>query len=115
MAIGGMCSNESGIENSRMFIGAPPAFVVRAAIARDASQSLRPSRRPRPAEGPRREAAPARRKDGEARPASTTIMRPYRIAHKDRPPSAVHFGLSKISEPSAGACGVQNRGEEFSG
>jgi hypothetical protein len=42
-------------------------------------------------------------------------MRPYRIAHKDRPPSAVHFGLSKISEPSAGTCGVQKRGEEFSG
>jgi hypothetical protein len=27
MAIVGMCSNESGIENSRMFIGAPPALV----------------------------------------------------------------------------------------
>jgi hypothetical protein len=27
MAIGGMCSNESGIENSRMFIGARPTLV----------------------------------------------------------------------------------------
>jgi len=27
MAIGGMCSKESGIENSRMFIGVPPVFV----------------------------------------------------------------------------------------
>jgi hypothetical protein len=38
MAIGGMCSNESGIENSRMFIGAPLRSFVRAAMARDASQ-----------------------------------------------------------------------------
>jgi hypothetical protein len=40
MAIVGMCSNESGIENSRMFIGAPLYSFVRAAAASRGSSPM---------------------------------------------------------------------------
>jgi hypothetical protein len=39
-AIVGMYSNESGIENSRMFIGAPPTFVRQGRDGLDALQPL---------------------------------------------------------------------------
>jgi len=113
MAIGGMCSNESGIENSRMFIGAPPAFV-------------RPGR-----ESPGRIAIPSpfappstggKVADAKLRPGGQGRRGPASVDddHVPIPESAQglsavgsSLSLGKISEPSADTCGDQSAAESF--